>query len=714
MRAPCALAFEDGVRLLCSELCLHNHRSGERSRRKATPLSAAATAAASPLLIAAKNKAASGSGSVPVVEARTPLLDPLDRSTTTWVWVGAATIGTAATLACFRGHATAFASALLTCLAAGAALRLTAPSKDDVGLLPWLLGPLGVVLAAISAAIAATQHGEALPLFGAVLGATAVLTRGMLDADARRPIERTLHGLTRALPNSVHLPPRVESEATTMVAEVVEAAKIRVGEEIIVRRGDVVAVDGIVQMGEGTVLPFPGATSGVQRMPGDPVLAGARVTAGTLRVLASRVGDDRAVVRVARCGRAGQRDASPLLRITQTLTPWAAVLIVALCAAFLLIGQAHGLNLPLSAASAILIAAPFLAVRRAAEWPLLGAATTASARGILFQSGEALDLAGHVRVVAMAPHRTLTEGKPEVVDLVALGKDDVSHLLALVAGGELLAGDHPIGRAIVTLADKRGVEPLSARRAVAVPGRGVTATGPNGEEVVVGSRRLLLDQGISVAAADAYAARAEASGRTVVFVAVGGRVRGVFALQDHLRAGARAAVQRLFDLGLEVVLLTGDQRGPIEQLAAGFDIAHIKCELLPDERGQEVRSLREAGGRVAVIGYPADDAAALGAADVAIAFGAAGGVTGDNTIALVSEDLRDAAAALWIARAARARAIGSLRVSLIAFSAVAAAAVSGLVQPGLAAIAALLIDTQGIHAGARLLRRIALRLPADS
>jgi P-type E1-E2 ATPase len=314
----------------------------------------------------------------------------------------------------------------------------------------------------------------------------------------------------------------------------------------------------------------------------------------------------------------------------------------------------------------------------------------------------------------MAPHRTLTEGKPEVVDLLLLGDDQGTELLGLVAGAELTAGEHAIGRAIVSYAQKRGVEPVAARRAVAVPGRGLTGTGPNGEELVVGSRRLLLDQGVSVAAADAYAARAEASGRTVVFVAIAGRVRAVFALQDHLRTGARAAVQRLFDLGLEVVLLTGDQRGPVEQLAAGFEIAHIKCELLPEERGQEVRSLREAGGRVAVIGYPAEDSAALGAADVAIALGAAGGSAGENTIALVSEDLRDAAAALWIARAARARSLGSIRISLIAFAAVAAAAVSGLVQPGLAAVAALLIDTQGIHAGARLLRRIALRLPAGS
>jgi Cu+-exporting ATPase len=392
----------------------------------------------------------------------------------------------------------------------------------------------------------------------------------------------------------------------------------------------------------------------------------------------------------------------------------AAALVPTGAAALVIAGRVRGVHLPLAAASSLLIAAPLLAARRAAEWPLLGAATAAAARGVLFQSGSALDLAGHVRTVAMTPHRTLTEGKPEVLDMMLLSDDAPNALLALAAGAELLAGDHPIGRAIVSFADKRGVAPSDMRRAAAVTGRGLTGTGPDGEDIVIGSRRLLLDQGVSVAAADAYAARAEAAGRTAVFMAVAGRVRAVFALQDHLRPGARAAVQRLFDLGLEVVLLTGDQRGPVEQLAKGFDIAHIKCELLPDERADEVRSLRDAAGPVAVIGYPSDDAPALAAADVAIMLGAAGSGSADNAITLLSEDLRDAAASLWIARAARSSVLGALRLAMVVFVAVATGAALGLVKLALTAAATLLVDGHGIAAGRRLSRRIALRFGSSS
>jgi P-type E1-E2 ATPase len=247
-----------------------------------------------------------------------------------------------------------------------------------------------------------------------------------------------------------------------------------------------------------------------------------------------------------------------------------------------------------------------------------------------------------------------------------------------------------------------------------VNGHGVTALGPTGEEVVVGSRRLLLDNGVSVALAESHAARSEALGRTAVFVSVAGRVRAVLALFDQLRAGARSAVQRLFDMGVEVALLTGGQRSTVEQLASRLEITHIKAELSSDERGQEVKSLREAGSKVAVIGYPSDDNPALSAADVGVALGAAGGPAGDRAIALVGEDVRDAAAALWIARAARQGALNSSRIALVAFAGVAAAAVSGVLDPAVAALIALAIDAHCIHTGARLLRRIALRVPAGS
>ncbi len=700
LRAPCVLAFEDGVRFLCGEACKQSYRQGVRSRRRPTSLR-------TPPGGVAKTKLPFSAPPAPAPE------DALNPEQARWLWTGGSAVGLAMLLSLFTAREITLASALMTTAAALCALRLSANTIEVVGGLGWALGPLGAAAAAWSGRWA-VAHGEAgsFALFGAALAAAAMLGRAYFDAEARLPVEQAVAALLTRLPRQVHVPTRDASDALTTAVERVETSKIRTGEDVIGMKGHVIGVDGVVQAGEADVLPYPGATTTIRRNIGDPILAGATVVEGAVRVLTTRVGDDRALVRVARFGRASERDAAPLVRASAELERWGGLVVLGLALGVVVLAGHRGASGPIAAACAVLIAAPLLALRRAVEWPSVAAAATAGARGIVFQSGAALDLAGHATLVAMSPHRTLTEGKPEVVEVHMVGEGDTGELLTVVAAAEQAAGEHPIARAIVRFAALKGVPPIDVRRAVSVPGRGVTAIAPGGEEVVIGSRRLQLDHGVSIATADADAARAEAAGRTAIFVSVAGKVRAVLTLQDHLRVGARAAIQRMFDMDLEVVLLTGDQRGPIEELAAGLDIAHVKAELLPEERGHEVRSLREAGGRVAVIGYPVEDDAALSAADVGIALGAAGGPAGEKAVALVSEDVRDAAAALWIAQAAREGALNATGLAAAAFAAVVAAAAAGLIDPGIAAVLTVAVDAYAVRAGARLLHRIALRLPA--
>ncbi len=638
---------------------------------------------------------------------------PLPPEQARWLLAGGVGVTFAILLSLFNQPRIALVSALMSSAGAAAALRLSVLQIADIGVIGWALGPVGVVGAAF-AAYSALAHGmgSGLALFGAALAAAAMLARAYFDAEARQPVEQAVAQLLARLPREVHMPVKDASDALAISVERVETGKVRTGEEIIALKGHVIAVDGVVQAGEADLLPYPGATTTIRRKVGDPLLAGATVVDGGLRMLATRVGDDRALVRIARFGTPAERDAAPLLRMSAELRRWGGLSVIALSLGVIAVAGNRGLFVPLSAACAVLIAAPLLSLRRATQWPCVGAAATAGARGIVFQNAAALDLAGHVTMVAMSPHRTLTEGNPEVVEVVSLGDGESDEVLALVASAEQAAGEHPIARAIANFAALKGVASVEVRRAVNVPGRGVTAIAKGGEEVIIGSRRLLLDHGVSVATADADAERAETAGRTAIFVSVAGKMRALLTLQDHLRVGARAAIQRMFDMDLEVVLLTGDQRGPIEELAAGLDIAHVKAELLPEERGHEVTSLREAGARVAVIGYPIEDDAALCAADVGIALGAAGGPAGEKAVALVSEDVRDAAAALWIAHAARDGALRATRLAFLAFAAVVAAAATGLIEPGVAAVLTMLVDGYAVRAGARLLHRIALRLPA--
>ncbi len=178
---------------------------------------------------------------------------------------------------------------------------------------------------------------------------------------------------------------------------------------------------------------------------------------------------------------------------------------------------------------------------------------------------------------------------------------------------------------------------------------------------------------MSVAAADARVTELEAQGRSVLLVALAGKLVGLVALQDGLRPGARAAVQRLLDARIEPVLLSGEARETCETIARALDIDHVRPEVLPTERGAEVRALGEGGHVVAVLGHPANDDGALGAADVAIAMSAAGSTPGEWTVQLASDDVRDAALAITLARATREKA----RVALV----------SGLVPPAAALLA---------------------------
>jgi P-type E1-E2 ATPase len=196
----------------------------------------------------------------------------------------------------------------------------------------------------------------------------------------------------------------------------------------------------------------------------------------------------------------------------------------------------------------------------------------------------------------------------------------------------------------------------------------------------------------------------------VVFVALDGRVRLVVTLQDPVRIGARAAAQRVFDLPAEVVLMSGDHRSTVEALGQQMDVTHVKAELLPEERALEVRRLGESSGHVAVVGR-VQDVEALGAADVPIVLGAAGGIEGEAAVALANEDIRDAAAALFIARAARTEALRSVIASVVCGAVVVTGSMLGFIPPVVAALLALGVDAFALPSGVRLLRRVDLRVP---
>jgi soluble P-type ATPase len=401
-------------------------------------------------------------------------------------------------------------------------------------------------------------------------------------------------------------------------------------------------------------------------------------------------------------------ESSPLSRTQRAIERWVLwVALVLAMAAFVLVHRA-GWPARWAAASAVMLCAPVLLASAIAR-VLRAAGAIAAAHGISYRSEADLHAVSQCKTVVLSPHGLLTKREPVVAELILLDSDfDATFVLGMAAAAERIAGAQPVAQAIGRHARDQRAAGVELRRPNHYPHRGVTAVSPHGQPIVVGSRRLLMEHGISVAAADAQVARAEADGRTPIFVALDDRVRAILALHYELHPAARPATQRMVDLGLELVLLTGDRFGAVRALATALDIEHIKAELLPEERAREVRTLSEAGP-VAVIGWSGEDDGALAAADVGLALGSSGSALAARSVALVDGDLRQAAAAIALAKDTRAAVANATTACCGACLLVLIGAIAGWVTPAIAALIACTVELSYLRTGARLLARFALK-----
>ncbi|HVW26763.1 MAG TPA: HAD family hydrolase [Polyangiaceae bacterium] len=510
--------------------------------------------------------------------------------------------------------------------------------------------PAGAAVAALVARI--TNHpeaGEVVGFAGVLVGSLSILV--WLVARARHPIdvERALVAESLAVPGH-----RIVGD------DVVDAPAddLRPGEEIVVEQGEIVPVDATVVAGRATVRPWLSATSSTIRDEGDPVVAGARVLDGRLRAIAGWASNDRAFMRLTHDVRRRADLHAPLARLGHSLAERGAIVAAALAALAAFTSDHDPVWIVVYAVAAHAALAN-RAVAQIAAMHTAQAVLASLRRGVVFRTADALDQAGRVSTAAFCARGTLLLGEPEVASVETFGAFDPDTVLALVAGTEG-TGSRPTAVAIQRAARARGIRPDGVRSPVVQPGLGVTAVAASGQTLVVGSRGLMLRERISVALAEDRITDLEAMGRTVILVALGGRLAGLVGLQDGLRPGARAAVQHLLDVGIEPVLLSGDTRETCEALGRAVDIDHIRPEVLPADRGDEIRRLSDGGAVVAVLGRSPNDDAALSAAEVSVALDAAGSSTAEWSVQLASDDVRDGAYALRLAHGCRADAIRGL------------------------------------------------------
>jgi len=398
------------------------------------------------------------------------------------------------------------------------------------------------------------------------------------------------------------------------------------GDVILVRPGEKVPTDGRVVEGASAVdeSMLTGESMPVEKAVGDEVVGATLNRTGSFKFRATRVGSDTVLRQIVRVVEEAQGRRAPVARLADTVsgyfTPVVIVIAIVTFVVWFIVAPAETrlATALVNFVSVLIIACP-CALGLATPTAVMVGTGRGAALGVLIKGGEALETAHKVQTVVLDKTGTLTQGEPGVTDVRAAEGIREDELLRLAAAVER-ASEHPVGAAVVRHAEARELALTPASDFKALAGHGVEAS-VEGRRVLVGNLKLMEDRGVSLASLEACADEFAAEGKTPVFVAVDGRAAGVVAIADRLRPESREVVAALRGLGLEVLMITGDNRRTAEAVARELGIEGVLAEVLPEVKAEEVRRLQAAGRVVAMVGDGINDAPALAQADLGIAVG---------------------------------------------------------------------------------------------
>ena len=457
--------------------------------------------------------------------------------------------------------------------------------------------------------------------------------------------------------------------SSTEGPQLVSETQLRPGEEVIVRAGEYILADGTITSGEGYVQLWQGQEHAIAIAEGDRVVAGAKVEKGTLRVVCSKTGPDRAFSSLV--APLGERIDNKTFasRWARHLSLHLAPLVAAATLALVwLQGGSYALLLGVFSAvwgalfQPISLQLPGLFSRRSLLW--------AGQKGITFSHERLVDQAGAVTAAVFCARGTVLYGEPEVSEIHPLRDTSTEEILALAAGSESVV-HHPVASAILRAAESRDIRANGCRSHNEATGMGVVCLSAEGETIVFGSRELLLRERVSIAMAEGTLRGLESRGLTALMLAKNNHLIGVLALQDTLRSGSKAAIQLLIDQHIEPVLLSGDSRATTEAVGHALAIEHIRPEISAPLRGGEVTSLIDSGATVAVVGTSPRDDVALGACPVPIVLEGASirwhdsKRDHDRGIGLAGKQVINAPLALMICRCIRINGLVHLSLSYL-------------------------------------------------
>jgi Cu+-exporting ATPase len=447
-------------------------------------------------------------------------------------------------------------------------------------------------------------------------------------------------------------------EREILIDEVVE------GDLIAVKPGAKIPVDGIVTKGQTAIdeSMLTGESMPVDKKIGDKVYAATINSNGVIQFKAEKVGSDTALAQIIKLVEDAQGSKAPIAQMADLVSGYfvPVVCLIAVVAgiawfaaisaglAGLPVGKS-ALEFALTIFISVLVIACPCALGLATPTAIMVGTGKGAENGILIKSGEALETAHKINTIVFDKTGTITEGKPEVTDVVTVGGMEENDLLRITASAEK-GSEHPLGQAIVRGAQGRGLEFFSVEQFQAVTGRGIVA-GFNGVSVLAGNKKLMEERGILLEKLEADADRLAGEGKTPMYVALDGKIAGIVAVADVLKKSSKEAIERLHDMGMEVVMITGDNKKTADAIAGHVGIDRVLSEVLPQDKSSEVKKLQDAGRRVAMVGDGINDAPALVQADIGIAIGSGTDVAMESAdIVLMRSDLMDVPTAINLSK----------------------------------------------------------------
>ncbi len=435
----------------------------------------------------------------------------------------------------------------------------------------------------------------------------------------------------------------------------VPTAEVLVGDLIRIRPGERIPVDGVVIEGASAVdeSMLTGESLPVEKTPESKVFAGTVNRTGSFVFRAARVGSETTLARIIKLVEQAQGSRAPIQRMADRVAAVFVPIVLVIAAltffAWWLLGPAPAGLFALTNAVAVLVIACPCAMGLATPTAIMVGTGRGAEAGVLIKSAAALELLHRVDSVVFDKTGTLTVGRPTVTDVVALAPATEDEVLALAAAAEQ-GSEHPLGEAIVSRAKERGLALPLIGEFSTVPGQGIDAMATDGR-VLLGNRTLMDIRGVDVGPLAGRANALAAEGKTAVYLAFAGRPLGLVAAADVLKPEAAAAVATLKRFGLEVAMLTGDNRLTAEAIGREAGVDRVLAEVLPEDKAREIQALQAEGRRVAMVGDGINDAPALVQADVGIAMGSGTDVAIEAAdVTLMRGDLRGVVAAVELSR----------------------------------------------------------------